>query len=383
MKRDDWLLFLQQLLAGGAFGLWRYILPIHIRDLGATPSQVGFVLSIQWMASALTLLPAGLLADRINRKRLAVLLTLIPIIPTLLLSIAGTWQISMLLLIPIGFHVPIVVVILTYLTHSSAKADLRRIIAMLNFGFLLGEFLMRSVGARIAEHSGFGLVFQVSSLTFLLSVIPILLLKPQLSGKKLIRKDYRPLLRSRNFIVISLFSFFIFFIMQAGQALIPNYLQEVVGLELSSIGDLGALSTLAGALLSLVFGGIGFRRGLIGAQIGFIIAIILILALPSGIGLIVGFFFLGSFSATYALTDALMSSAAPTSLVGLALGVQTSLISLGNSLGPVASGLLYDRAPSLPLIVSALGLCVLILFTFLVPQPEKEELLLKKPPNPS
>jgi MFS family permease len=109
----------------------------------------------------------------------------------------------------------------------------------------------------------------------------------------------------------------------------------------------------------------------------------LILALPSGIGLIVGFFFLGSFSATYALTDALMSSAAPTSLVGLALGVQTSLISLGNTLGPVASGLLYDRAPSLPLIVSALGLCILISFTFLVPQPEKEELLLKKPPNPS
>jgi MFS family permease len=153
MKRDDWLLFLQQILAGGAFGLWRYILPLHIRDLGATPSQVGLVLSIQWMASALTLLPTGLLADRIDRKRLALLLTLIPIIPTLLLSIASTWQISMLLLIPIGFHVPTIVVILTYVTHAREKADLRRVIAMLNFGFLLGEFLMRSVGARIAEHS--------------------------------------------------------------------------------------------------------------------------------------------------------------------------------------------------------------------------------------
>jgi predicted MFS family arabinose efflux permease len=281
----------------------------------------------------------------------------------------------MLLLIPIGFHVPIIVVIITYLTHARPKANLRRIIAMLNFGYLLGEFLMRSVGARIAEHSGFGLVFQVSSLTFLLATIPLLLLKPQPSGKRSIRKDYRPLFRSRNFVIISLFSFFIFFIMQAGQALIPNYLQEVVGLGLSSIGDLGALSTLGGALLSLVYGGLGFRRGLIGAQIAFIIALILILTLPTGIGLIIGFFFLGSFSATYALTDALMGSSAPTSFVGLALGVQTSLIGLGNTLGPVASGLLYDRAPNLPLIASALGLCVLILFTFLVPQPEKEEVL--------
>jgi MFS family permease len=127
----------------------------------------------------------------------------------------------------------------------------------------------------------------------------------------------------------------------------------------------------------------GFRRGLISAQIGFIIALIFILTLPTGIGLIVSFFFLGSYSATYALTDALMSSSAPTSLVGLALGVQTSLIGLGNTLGPVASGLLYERAPSLPLIASVLGLCVLILFTFLVPQPEREEVILKKPPIPS
>jgi MFS family permease len=375
MKRDDWLLFLQQILAGGAFGLWRYLLPIHIRDLGATPTEVGYALSIGWIASTLTLLPAGLLADRFNRKRLALLITFIPVIPTLLLSVAGTWQLSMILLIPIGIHVPIIVVILTYLTHSSAKADLRRIIAMLNFGYLLGEFLMRAVGARIAEHSGFGLVFQVSSLIFLFSSIPVLLLKNQPSGKEGYSKDYGPLLRSKNFMGISIFSFAIFFIMQAALALIPNYLQEVIGLGLSSIGDLGALSTLAGALLSLVFGGLGFRRGLIGAQTAFIIGLILILTLPTGIGLVVGFFFLGSFSATYALTDALMSSSAPTSLVGLALGIQTSLIGLGNTLGPVASGLLYDRAPSLPLIVSALSLCVLILFTFLVPQPEKEEVL--------
>lgn len=188
MKRDDWLLVLQQLLAGGAFGLWRYILPIHIQDLGATPSEVGYVLSIGWIGSTLALLPSGLLADRINRKRLALLLTLIPVIPTLLLSISGTWQILMLLLIPIGFHVPIIVVIITYLTHARPKEDLRRIIAMLNFGYLLGEFLMRSVGARIAEHSGFGLVFQVSSLTFLLAAIPLLLLKTQPSGKKASRR---------------------------------------------------------------------------------------------------------------------------------------------------------------------------------------------------
>jgi MFS family permease len=174
-------------------------------------------------------------------------------------------------------------------------------------------------------------------------------------------------------VIISLFSFLIFFIMQAGQALVPNYLQDVVGLELSSIGDLGALSTLAGAILSLVFGGIGFRRGLIGAQIGFILALIMILILPTGLGLFIGFFFLGSYSATYALTDALMSSSAPTNLVGLALGVQTTLISLGNTLGPVASGFLYDQAPHLPLIVSAIMLVILILFTFLVPQPAREE----------
>jgi MFS family permease len=377
MKRDDWLIFLNQLLTGGAHGLWRFILPIHLQALGATPSEIGITLAIGWVATTLTLLPVGLLADRYNRKRLALIIGLTPVIPTLLLSVAGTWQTSMFLLIPIGLQVSNIVVVITYTTHSSAKADLRRIIAMLNFGFLLGEFVMRSVGARIADQFGFGLVFQISALAFFLAALPYLFIYTQPSRKLNVWKDYGPLVKSRNFVIISLFSFLIFFIMQSGQALIPNYLQDVVGLELSSIGDLGALSTLAGALLSLVFGSVGFRRGLIGAQIGFILALVIILILPTGLGLFIGFFFLGSFSATYALTDALMSSSAPTRLVGLALGVQTTLISLGNTFGPVASGLLYDQAPHLPLIVSALSLGILILFTFLVPQPEKEELLLR------
>lgn len=377
MNRDDWLLFLSQLLNGAAFGMWRYILPIHIQDLGATPSQVGMVLASGWLVTTLTLFPAGLLADRINRKKLAILLTLTPVIPTLLLPKAETWQILMLLLLPVWLHIPNIIVINTYLTYGRPKFALGRIIAVLNFSYIVGELIMRSIGARIAEQSGFGRVFQISSVTFLLASIPLFLLKRQASGKPNTWEDYRPLFRSRKFIIISLFSMLIFFIMQTGQALVPNYAQDVIGLELSSIGDLGTLSSLGGAILSLLLGRFGFRRGLIGAQVGAAVALILLLLSPTSIGLMISFFFLGSYIATFALTDGLMGSSVPTKLSGLAFGVQGTLIGFGSTLGPIASGLLYDQAPHYPLILSIAGLCVLIPLTFLVPQPEREDLLLK------
>src|SRR3972149_10156330 len=68
LERNGQLLFWSDLFGGAAEGAWRYILPVHVANLGALPAQVGLVLSTSSLAMLLGLLPAGYLADRIERR---------------------------------------------------------------------------------------------------------------------------------------------------------------------------------------------------------------------------------------------------------------------------------------------------------------------------
>ena len=380
IQREDWALFLNQVFVGVAFGLWSYILPIHVKNLGATPSQVGLVLASAGLTVTLTLVPAGLLADRYSRKRLTILFTLIPVIPTLLLSLVNTWQITMLLLIPVWLQAPNIAVINTYLAHAKPKEALGRVFALLNFGFIIGELLMRTLGARIAEQNGMGVVFQLSALAFIIAAIPLFFVKRQPSGPPKNWSGYGPLLKNRTFISISLLSMMVFFALRAGQALVPNYVQDVIGLGLSSIGQLGTLTALGGAILSLLLGRLSSRKSVIGAQFFAVIAMILILTAPVGFGFSFGFFLLGSNLAIFALLEAFMGSSVPTHYSGLAFGVQGTLIGLGNTLGALLAGVLYGQSPRYPLLLSIVGLCFMIIFTLRIPRPAVEEVALKDPP---
>ncbi len=58
-----------------AWGIWGYLLPLHLRDLGATDSQIGLSFTISNASYALTLFLGGLLADRVGRKPLIVVPT--------------------------------------------------------------------------------------------------------------------------------------------------------------------------------------------------------------------------------------------------------------------------------------------------------------------
>jgi len=72
-------------------GLTIYLLPLFIRNLSATPENVGFLYSILTIASAITIIPGGYLADKYDRKKILVLAWAIWVPVPLLFAFATNW----------------------------------------------------------------------------------------------------------------------------------------------------------------------------------------------------------------------------------------------------------------------------------------------------
>ena len=72
MSRDIKLVTLALFLWGSGEGLFVYILPLYMEQLGATPQEVGAVLGLAAFLAACSFIPGGMLADRFDAKKIMV-----------------------------------------------------------------------------------------------------------------------------------------------------------------------------------------------------------------------------------------------------------------------------------------------------------------------
>jgi MFS family permease len=367
LERNSTLIVLKETLTGAAFGLWAYILPVHLSTIGATPRQVGITLSVMGFSALMVVIPVGILADRVDRRKLMIAITIIPAIPTALLGLTTQWQFMMVLLLFIHIQGSVTMVINSYLVRILSSEDLTRAFANISFGFLIGQLIFRTVGGRIAEASGMSVVFALGGLFFALSAVPLLFIDKQPAVSQGTSIDYQNLLRSRRFQVAIAFIFILLLVMDMGVALVPNYLEQVVKLDLSKIGQLGTIAALGGALLALLAGRIRGRGGFIFAQLSIILAFGLFLRTPTPILLPISLFLMGGREAMYPLVETLISQAAPLHMSGLAFGVMGLLTGASWLVGPIAAGFLYEITPQSPMTVAVIGLVVLGVVTLILP----------------
>lgn len=354
-------------LAGAAEGMWFYILPVHIRALGSTPSQVGATLSSAGISIFLSYIPAGLLADRFNRRKLLLLAFLLPVLPTTLLAFATRWEQAMVLLTLTFMTWSAVPISSSYLAHSTPREHLVRAYTTVHAGFLTGEIIFPTVGAWIASVAGMLPVFALSALLFALAAIPIVFLDDQPGEVASEKLDYRPLLASPAFRTIAPFALVQLLAFLTGLQLLPNYLREVVGLDVVSIGQLGTVRALGGALFTLLLGAAGGRSALVLAQGAVLAGLAGVLCWPDRSWLFVYLFLLGGSQAAFPLIDALLMRFIPARVTGLALGLQGTLIGIACFASPSLAGLLYERSPRLPLLLSAAALPAMALITLAMP----------------
>ena len=367
LSADNFLILLSMFLWGSGEGLWLYIQPLYIKSLGANPLQIGFVLSVAPVIMVLTFVPVGILADRYSRKKIMLAGYLTGTVAALVLALAWDWRQSILGFLLYYGSAASLPAVHAYMAHASEGRDANRTFSVVYAANALGLTVFPAVGGWLGEVAGFSAVFGLSGSLFALSTAMVALVAEQPLGPAASHFGFQEIVSNRALILVSALFVPTFLALYLGQPFAPNYLQEVVGLELFWIGFLGSAHALGATVLSVWLGRLsaGAWGFIVGQGLVFLSMLIFLRfqAIPL---LMLSFFLRGSFNACRSLGMAQTSRALSSAPSGLAFGMFNTAFNLSYVVAPYLAGWLYTTHPGLPFLVSAAVIPVMMGFSLLL-----------------
>jgi DHA1 family multidrug resistance protein-like MFS transporter len=361
LSRDNLLILVSMLLWGSGEGLWYYVQPLYIKSLGAGSLDIGLVMSLGPVFMVLGFVPVGIVADRYGRKRVMLSGSLMGVLSVVLLALARDWRQSIpgfLLYFGSGCCLP---AFQSYIAHASEGRDLNRTFSLIYASFALGLIVFPTVGGWLAEAAGFGLPLMVAALFYVVSMVMVVLVNEQPITRSTRGVGVRDVLSNKRRLSICALSVIVFLALYLGQPFAPNYLQEVVGIDLSWIGFMGSAYALGATVLGVALGRLseGIAGFLLGqALVG--VSLVLMLNTRAIPVLSVAFFLRGAYSACKALALGLAGKVVDETNAGLAYGLLNSAMSLSMVLAPYMAAWLYTARKDLPFLVGA-GMVVMTL----------------------
>jgi MFS family permease len=390
MNRDTRLIALALLFWGFGEGLFLYIQPLYIEQLGADPVQIGGLLSIAAVVSAASFLPAGILADRVPRKWLMVGGWITGLIGVLSVGLARSWRSLIPGLLIYALSAYCIPVINAYLAHAVGGRHLARVFTTVFAGYAAGSVITPAVGGWLAEATTMRVVYFAAAALFAISMLAV----TQVSSQPVCPQDERKRrwrsLLNRRFLRFAAFVCLLFVAMHLGYPLASNFLKDTGGWSVADIGTLGSFQALGTALLSPLLGRLsdgtaghppdsGGGEGasprtreerstlgpagglLVGQGLVWISALILLLAGTFPI-LAGGYLLRGAYQGCRSLIRARGTTLGSEADRGLILGATEAIIAAAQVFAPYAAGWLYAGHPTYPLTASL----VLIPITFLL-----------------
>src|SRR5512139_821661 len=166
MSRDIKLVTLALFLWGSGEGLFFYIMPLYMEQLGATPQEVGAVLGLAAFLAACSFIPGGLLADRFDAKKVMIWGWALGAVASLGMGLAPTWPIFVPWILLYNVSAYCIPVINTYIAEASGDIPLEHTITVTFAGYAAGSIVSPFVGGRIAEAIGTPALFIIGAAFF-------------------------------------------------------------------------------------------------------------------------------------------------------------------------------------------------------------------------
>ncbi len=362
------LLIISEILWALGEGLFFYLIPVYVQELGATPPQIGIALGIGELILTAIYLPVGWVADRLRHKPLMLGGWIAGLIGVLGMAVATDWRTfipGLTLYLVSGYCLPI---IHAYVARMAGPIPLERAFPLLSASYALGGVLTPALGGWLAQGWGLRRVLFLSAGLFSLSTLAAILLPADPSPSPLDHQSSREFWRGIPW-PFGLALLALFTTSQVGLVLLPNFLQQSGGWTKAHLGLFASLQALGTILLGPVLGrwdeGRARPLGLLSAWglgwIAFLILRIGLRQLPVVIGAMI---LLGGIYAGYSLAAAriLRLSARGTRATSSAL-VHTAR-SLAVTLAAPAAGFLFALEPTYPLQVAGLLLPLAMGLTF-------------------
>jgi DHA1 family multidrug resistance protein-like MFS transporter len=365
LSRDNFLITLSMFFWASGEGLWFYIQPLYIKSLGANPLQIGFVLSVTPILMLFAFIPAGILADRYGRRKIILGGYMAGTVAVLLLAFAQNWRQSILgflLYHSSAFCLP---AIHAYVSRASEGRDLNRTFTVVYAGHSLGLTIFPAVGGWLGEVAGFGVVFLLSGVFLALSTFIVICVREQPVTRASSHFGVHEILSNKRQLLVSLLFVPTFLALYLGQPFAPNYLQEVMGIQLFWIGFLGSIHALGATILSVWLGRLSKGSGgfIVGQGLVFL-SLLLFLKFQAIPLLALSFFLRGAYNAVRSLAMARTGKMLGVAGVGLAFGIFNTGYFLSSVLAPYLAGWLYTSRPDLPFLVSAVMILVMMALSF-------------------
>src|SRR5512143_3109421 len=171
MSRDIKLTTLALFLWGSGEGLFLYILPLYMQQLGAAPQEVGGVLGLAAFLAACSFLPGCLLADRFDAKKVMVWGWALGAVASLGMGLAPTWQVFVPWILVYNVSAYCIPAINTYVAEASGEIPLEHTITVTFAGYAAGSIVSPFVGGRISEAWGTSVLFIIGAAFFSVSLL--------------------------------------------------------------------------------------------------------------------------------------------------------------------------------------------------------------------
>jgi predicted MFS family arabinose efflux permease len=373
LNRDLKLLSLSLFLWALGEGLFIFILPIYMTELGATPEQIGQIISVGAVAMAVSLLPAGWAADRFGPKSGLVSGWVFGIFSGLFFALSHDIPVFLIGWILYRVTAWVLPAISSYTTNARGSLTPERALSSVYSMFHAGLIVSPTIGGYIGKYFGLRTNFYIATIMFCISTLVILFLKHQPPHPVEQRAQPKELLTNRHFRGFMILVFITMVAVYLAYDFAPKFLREVKEIDLEQIGWLGTLNAIGGFTLNQYLGRRPPRRGMVLA-IGLSALQVFIMLQASWIGwFALAYYLRGGVNAVRSLISALVTRIVKPSQWGLAFGLSETVSTAGDIVAPLLAGELYALAPNLPFTVALiLNPIVAALVWFFAPRHEAQ-----------
>jgi MFS family permease len=384
MSRDLKLITLALFLWGCGEGLFLYILPLYMEQLGATPQEVGAVLGLAAFLTACSFIPGGLLADRFDAKKVMIWGWLLGAFSSLWMGLAPTWQLFVPGILLYNISAYCIPAINTYVAEASGDIPLEHTITVTFAGYAAGSIVSPFVGGRLSEALRTPApLFIIGAAFFGVSLLIALSVRSHAQhlnyAKQRGQSVRRQIMRLRPLTPLYLRLFFVFFAAIVGTILPSNFL-GTLGWSIGDVNSLGGTASALGALiLSLILGRVAAgrrRRGLLAGQaLMFVSMLLFVVSTPALRGLSVAAYFLaGALPTLRELANAQLAGQVDHDMRGTALGLNETIFALARSIAAVVAGSLFTINSRAPFIASLVLIPIgMAMIAWLRPSAAREE----------
>jgi MFS family permease len=379
LNRDLKVLFVSNLFASFGDGLTIYLLPLFIRNLNATPENVGLLYSVLMVASATTIIPGGLLADRYDLKKIMIIGWAVWIPVPILFAFATDWT----QLIPAMFFYGVLFsgpASSAYIVGRAQEDKMASTFSTLAAAWGLGYMFAPTVAGYLTGNVGVQWVFILTAFFYFVTTVMLTLISSQHTKRRALDKEAPAakktrLFKRREIIYLSVLFGSVMFFLSLVFPLVPQFLTDVYGYDVAYIGVLGSFTYFGGAVFSMVLGRLGDKYGKT-APISIAMALValalgIFISVDDPVILMLASFLRGASFPMWAFIGATVGAVAPPNSRARWISVVQTVAQTVSILAPYVGGVLYAVTPTTPFIIAVAASLTLVALTQVRPTKER------------